>query len=262
MLRESGLRYRGYVIYHDGFEFVAEEEVQIPDETVVFEMGSQSLDRLVISIDELTDAADSKGILPVPDWYMNWYADWALVGDKARLSLPVPVRQRLQQEPDVAPQPEKTATPIQDRIAAAARARAEREARAAVVPETSRPRQPTFASLMADDAEGGGASSLIGAETGSHRLLLGTNKTLHEMIPWGAEPIPSKGLVEAGADPGRVVAEAHRTRLQWVADALSRVIEALPLKMSGFEDAYPDARPAYFGDSAAYAVMRRPRSSY
>lgn len=82
---ESALRYRGYRIYHDGHEFVAEEEVTA--DALVCEMGSQSVDHLMRCIDDLYDALESDGIVPVPVWFQAW-----LDGDReGRISLPVPV---------------------------------------------------------------------------------------------------------------------------------------------------------------------------
>lgn len=60
--------YRDYTIFHDGCEFVA--EVEKPDDDVVFEMGSSSVDALIDAINELHDANAAK--IPVPVWFHDW----------------------------------------------------------------------------------------------------------------------------------------------------------------------------------------------
>lgn len=53
---DSSLRHGGYVIYWDGTEYVAEPFIP---EDPIFEMGSQSVDRLIAMIDELWAAINS-----------------------------------------------------------------------------------------------------------------------------------------------------------------------------------------------------------
>lgn len=69
---DSGLIYRAYRIWHDGTEFVAEPEVS---DYPVFEIGSQSVDRLMRMIDELyahLEIADETGRFSAPEWFSIW----------------------------------------------------------------------------------------------------------------------------------------------------------------------------------------------
>ena len=61
--------YRGYTIFHDGNEFVAEPEQPDGDE-VVFELGSSSVDALIDAINDLHAATAATA--PVPGWFDDW----------------------------------------------------------------------------------------------------------------------------------------------------------------------------------------------
>jgi hypothetical protein len=68
---ESALRHAGYVIYYDGTEYVAEPDVP---EDPIFEMASQSVDRLIAMIDELWATINSvtslkATIVSPPPWF-------------------------------------------------------------------------------------------------------------------------------------------------------------------------------------------------
>ncbi|TXM69637.1 hypothetical protein [Methylobacterium sp. WL120] len=69
------LHYRGYVIYTDGHEFVAEP---MDADDVVFELGSRKVDALVAAIDQMWDAigqVESVGkMAPTPVWFQKWLA--------------------------------------------------------------------------------------------------------------------------------------------------------------------------------------------
>lgn len=82
---DNGLPYRSYVIYQDVTMWVAEP--YWPEE-VVFELGSRSLDRLKLAIDQMwaaLDTADSMapGPVPIPSWLQAYYD----AGVSARIDL-------------------------------------------------------------------------------------------------------------------------------------------------------------------------------
>jgi hypothetical protein len=72
---DSHLRHENFIIYHDGYEFVAEEMDRVDGEPFL-EIGSQSFDRLAFMIDELWHALGRVGRLAdgpveVPNWYQE-----------------------------------------------------------------------------------------------------------------------------------------------------------------------------------------------
>ncbi|MEE9481779.1 hypothetical protein [Methylobacterium ajmalii] len=81
--------YRGYTIFHDGNEFVAEPEKPDGDD-VVFEMGSSSVDALIDAINDLHAATAATG--PVP----GWFDDWMKRGCEGRVRVKS-LRERLQE---------------------------------------------------------------------------------------------------------------------------------------------------------------------
>jgi hypothetical protein len=87
----AALPYRGFLIYNDGHEFVAEPQ-DPTHEIEVFEIGSQSVDRLMQMIDELLHAlecccGEGKSKAPLPSWYQAWLDG----GSKERISTNVPL---------------------------------------------------------------------------------------------------------------------------------------------------------------------------
>jgi hypothetical protein len=70
---KQGVKYRGYYVYHDGTEYVAEST---SGDGECFEVSSNSCDTLYRAIDELwchlDSAADLDQSIPVPAWYQAW----------------------------------------------------------------------------------------------------------------------------------------------------------------------------------------------
>jgi hypothetical protein len=73
MVMHSEIEYRGYAIFHDGHEFVAEPKAV--DDTV-FEIGSDSIELAMSTIDEMWRYLDSTTSLsqapPPPAWFQTW----------------------------------------------------------------------------------------------------------------------------------------------------------------------------------------------
>jgi hypothetical protein len=87
----AALPYRGFLIYHDGHEYVVEPQ-NVPNEVEIFEIGGQSVDRLMRMIDELLLALEGyKGTgasqTPLPTWYQAWLDS----GSNERISTNIPI---------------------------------------------------------------------------------------------------------------------------------------------------------------------------
>lgn len=72
----EGVPYRGYSVYHDGHEFVAEPVVS---DGANFEIAASSRKRLHVAIDELHEHLEGASRIdqcaPVPAWYQAWLDD-------------------------------------------------------------------------------------------------------------------------------------------------------------------------------------------